>query len=145
MLKKILKIALWCFVVGVIVGLAVLYYVFNKPHRHVGTEKPAFTVLSDSIISEFKTNEQVSFNKYDDKAVEVFGVITEIVIEPSKVEVTLGEMGSCVSCSFDSAFVVSHSKIFANYKSGDSIYIQGKCDGYDDIMGVVLTRCVVSK
>jgi hypothetical protein len=48
-----------------------------------------------------------------------------------------------ITCSFDSLSMVKSSDKLRQIKAGDEVVLKGQCDGYDMIMGVVLSRCVL--
>jgi hypothetical protein len=144
-MKKWIKVVLGVAVVGLIVGVSAVYYVFHMPHRNVEGEKPAFTVSAADLFNEFNTDETASTAKYANQVIEVSGDVVEITKEGYQVSLVLNDETEGVNCSLDSVSVVENKEIIDNLKNGDKVTIKGKCDGFDMIMGVVLTSCFLEK
>lgn len=142
-MKKGLKIFLIVVLVGLVGGLGTVYYVFNKPHRDVENEAPAFTMEASQLYDEFSSEEDASNAKYGDQVIQVNGDIAEISNDGFTVSIMLGDAMAGVNCAMDSATVADNKAVFENLKEGEAITLKGKCDGFDMIMGVVLTRCFI--
>ena len=142
-MKKTYKILLFIVGFGILCFIGILLYVFYKPHRNVGKEKPAFTLQAAELIKQFSEKEDASYKMYGDKALQVTGKIADIAKKGTEVTVTLVDQTAGVSCSFEAEYVLKNSEKLDKLKVGDELTVKGKCDGYDMIMGVVLTRCVV--
>jgi len=140
-MKKFLKIALIVGGVGLVAGLSVFYWVFNKPHRNVEGEKPAFVMAAADLYSEYSTNEDASNAKYINKVLQVNGEVAEITIGENEATIVLVDAMEGVSCALDSTQTVDMKDKLKALKQGDKVTLKGKCDGYDMIMGVVLTKC----
>ncbi|NOR88548.1 MAG: hypothetical protein GQ527_13165 [Bacteroidales bacterium] len=144
-MKKGLKIFLIIAVVGMITGLSTVYYVFNKPHRDVENEKPAYSLKAAALFEEFNSNETVSNERFGDQVLQVTGDIAEISVEGYQVSITLNEEMEGINCALDSLSVNENKDFINRLTIGDKITLKGKCDGFDMIMGVVLTRCFIIK
>ena len=144
-MKKGLKIFLIIAAVGLITGLSTVYYVFNKPHRDVENEKPAFIMTASVLFSDFNKNENISNEKYGDQIIQVTGEISELNIEGYQVSITLNDEMEGVNCALDSLTVERNKALINAMVIGEKITLKGKCDGFDMIMGVVLTRCFIIK
>jgi hypothetical protein len=144
-INKILKIIYIIGAFGLIIGFGTLYYIFNKPERNIVKEKPSFIMTAEQLYKEFSTKEDSSYILYGDKVVEVTGPVMDITINNNGASLTLLDEISGINCSFDSISVAEHQDELKMIKTGDEITLKGKCDGYDMIMGVVLTRCVILK
>ncbi len=144
-MKKGLKIFLIIVVIGIVGGLGTVYYVFNKPHRDVEGEKPAFILDAETLFNEYNLDEEAGNIKYGDKILQVSGNIVDVTSEKFEVSITLSDEMEGVNCSLDSIAIVEYKNKIESLKEGDSITIKGKCDGFDMIMGVVLTRCYIVK
>lgn len=141
-MKKFLKIILYLFIIGLVIGFCVYLYVFHKPHRNLANEDAAFTVQATELLNEFSTNDSISNKKYGDKAIAVKGIIVDIK-KTNEVSVVLADEMTGVSCNFEAEYYTENKENLDKLKIGDEVTIKGKCDGYDPIMGVVLTRCVL--
>ena len=146
MKKKLIKSLVTTFAIGIIAALGVYLYVFHKPHRNVAGEKPAFTMTATQLINEFANNETTSYNTYGNQVLQIKGKVAEISISTTIASITLEDAISGVSCALDSISIASFGiKKLQKIKKRDLITIKGQCDGYDMIMGVVLTRCTIIK
>jgi hypothetical protein len=142
-IKKILKIGFILFGIGLFSGLGTYIYVFHKPQRNIGKEKPAYIMSARQLYREFSNSEDSSNIKYGDKVIEITGPITDVTLNSNDGSITLLDEISGINCSFDSITLAEHRVEMEKIKPGDEITIKGKCDGFDMIMGVVLTRCVL--
>ena len=143
-MKKFFKIILYLFIVGLICGIGVYLYVFHKPHRNLANEKPAFTLTAADLIIQFGEKEDSCYKVYGDKAIQVNGKIADISKKGNIIQtIVLENSSSGVSCGFNSLYNVENSEKISKLKVGDIVKLKGKCDGYDMIMGVVLTQCCV--
>jgi hypothetical protein len=110
----------------------------------LANEKPAFTLSAADLIKQFSEKEDSCYKVYGDKAVQVNGKIADISKKGDIIQtIVLENSTSGVSCGFDSLYSVENSEKIAKLKVGEDVTLKGKCDGYDMIMGVVLTRCCV--
>ena len=142
-MKKGLKIFLIVAIVGLVTGLSTVYYIFNMPHRDVENEAPAYTMEAKVLFDEYNNDEDAAHLKYGDKVIQVSGDIAELSIEGYEVSITLNDDMEGVNCSLDSVAVSMNKEIINQLQLGDKISLKGKCDGFDMIMGVVLTRCYI--
>lgn len=140
-LKYILIIA----VIGIIIAAITIIYVYNKPQRNIQKEKPAFIMESVSLQNEFSVNEDSSNMKFNNQIIQVNGVVVEFLMENNGASVVFVNPIGGVTCSFDSVTMVNNYEKLSKVQVGDSLTVKGRCDGYDMIMGVVLSKCVVIK
>lgn len=129
--------------IGIAGGLSTIYYVFNKPHRDVEGEKPAFTMTAINLFEEYNSNEEAGNLKFLNKVIQVTGDIVDISNEGYEVSIILSDEMEGVNCLLDSMEIVNNKTEINTLKTGDNITLKGKCDGFDMIMGVVLTRCYI--
>lgn len=121
-----------------------VYYVFNKPHRNVEKEKPAYTLTATELFADFSEDEQAGYEKYGDKVIEVSGEIVEINEgEKQQLTIVLGDVLEGVSCAIADEEMQENKDKVSGLSTGDNVTLKGKCDGMDMIMGVVLTRCFI--
>ena len=138
-----LKIFLIILAVALIAGSSSVYYIFNKPHRNIDLETPAYTIDAKSLYNDFYNNEALANQTYSNQVVQVTGTIAELFIDDYQVSIVLNNVFKGVSCELDS-LTIDRNKTIINYlQIGDQITLKGKCDGFDMIMGVVLTRCFI--
>jgi len=139
-MKKWIKISLILIAIGVTVGAGVVYYVFNMPHRDVENEKPALITTAPALYGAFSQDETAASKKYNNKVVQVSGKIVELTGDIYHINITLNDVMAPVSIVIDSLSIVKNMPLAKSLKLGDVVTVKGQLDGYDMIMGVVLTR-----
>ena len=136
-MKKILLIILALGLVGGAVG----FYMYQKPHKDMAKEKAQHTLSAMQLIGAFGQNEAEATTKFSGQIVEVSGTISAIVPGDDKtIQIMLSSEDpmSSVSCNMQD----DRDKILATkVKKGDQIVIKGQCSGY--LMDVVMDRCVI--
>lgn len=144
-MKKILKICLILAITGIIAAGAIALYMIYKPHRNIAKEKPAYILEAKQLFSEFSTNEKLSNEKYINQVIQLTGNVVDVNITENTATIAILDEMEGINCSFDSATVAKSKDEISKIAVGDTIQLKGQCDGYDMIMGVVLTRCVLVK
>jgi len=144
-MKKGLKIFLIIAAIGLVSGLSTVYYIFNMPHRDVENEEPAFVMTASNLYGEYSGDEELANTKFGDQVIQVTGEIAELSIQDYQVSITLNDEMEGVNCALDSMAVVQNKDLINHLLIGNEITLKGKCDGFDMIMGVVLTRCYIIK
>ena len=142
-MKQFLRITLILFGVGVFAGIGTYIYVFHKPHRNIEKEKPEYVISAQDLLDQFSTEEDSSYAKYGDKVIQVSGSVADVAIKENTASIMLLDAMSGINCAFDSVTVSQHKDELEKIQVGQDLTVKGKCDGYDMIMGVVLTRCVL--
>ena len=104
-----------------VVGIAVVYYTYNKPHRDFNKSPSQFTVESKKLISFYQNNLKEANSKYLDKIILITGVITDF-------EKDIIILDNGIVCTLDSS-----QKIDDQIYTGSEISIKGRCIGYDDL------------
>lgn len=96
------------------------------------TEAPAISVSAKDIISAYESNEVSADKQYKNQKLAVTGVVDKIsiVLDQTTVTLTNGEQYAFtgVRCYFDDEAEVEK---VSNLAKGDTITIEGICDGYD--------------
>lgn len=138
---KTLRILIWIVLIGIIVGISAVYYVFNKPHRNIAKEDAAFTVTARDLIAEFKSDENAATAKYRDKVISVTGIIKGIrTLDNHNMVFSLEDQMEGVSCTIDSADVVNNRSKLDLYTTDALAGFKGRCTGM--LMDIQLTDCV---
>ena len=138
-----LKIFLIVLAAALIAGSSSVYYVFNKPHRNIDLESPAYNIDAKSLFNQFSNDESFANQTYSNQIVQVTGNIAEIFIDEYQVSIVLNDDIKGVSCELDKLTIDRNKTNINSLQIGDQITLKGKCDGFDMIMGVVLTRCFI--
>ncbi len=67
---RVLLMTLGFVVVGILSGVI---YVFNKPHRDIANEKPAYTLTDADFFKQWEDNEEVAHTIFDNRVIQVNG------------------------------------------------------------------------
>lgn len=83
MKKSILKWGIIIIIGGLIVGGAIVFYMFNQPHRDVQATTADYKMEAAQLVNEYLADAEISNDKYLDeegesKIIEVTGTISEI-------------------------------------------------------------------
>ena len=129
--KKTKQILIALVVAGVLIGSWAVWYVFFKPHRDVGSEKPAFTLTVDQLNEAFDTD-QNAMATYIDQALLIEGVVTEV----DSRHISFGN----VVANFEEPNLVPDGAVTV----GQTIKVQGRLSTYNDLLDeLVLDKCVI--
>lgn len=142
-MKKIFKIGLILFIVGVVSATGTYIYVFHKAHRNIAKEKPAYEVCAKDLYTEFSEDEMSSYDKYGNQVLQVTGTVVEFELKENGASLVYIDPFEGINCAFDSTTVTKLKNEFTEISVGNVVTLKGQCDGFDMIMGVVLTRCVL--
>jgi hypothetical protein len=134
------KIALTILIVILVSGVIAVYYAFNKPHRNIENEIPVYSIEATTLFDEFNHDKTLASQMYVDEVIEVTGFIAELFIDSEQVSIFLN---TGVSCELDSLTIKRNAVFLNSMEVGDQITLKGKCDGFDMILGVVITRCFI--
>jgi len=138
---KTFRIILWIFLIGLVVGVSGVYYVFNMPRRDVSKEKAVYTLEAKQLVSDFKSDEAAATKKYLDQAITVKGEIKSIrTLDNHSMVFSLEDEMEGVSCTVDSANVVNGSAKLALFTKGSVGTFKGRCSGM--LMDIQVINCV---
>ncbi|MEZ4918502.1 MAG: hypothetical protein R2792_05295 [Saprospiraceae bacterium] len=137
MLKKILIAGL----VLALIGGAVAYYMYNKPHQDMELAKPALSVDAVSLFNDYDTDEAAANEKYLGKIIAISGKVKERSMgEDGSTKVILETEGMFgVSCSLDP--LTEHER--TDFSAGETVTFKGTCAGFN--LDVQVDRCVEIK
>lgn len=130
-MKKFLIVV---FVVGII-GITVVAYLWNKPHRKVEDIKGVL-ITAIQLSNQYNANERAADSLYLNKAIEVSGRINTIEKNQEGGQMIIldgGDPSYAVQCAI-------RDKV-GNFNVGQSITLKGFCSG-SSITGVSLTDCI---
>lgn len=133
MIKKLA----WIAAIVLLLGILTVVYLFNKPHPSVGS--PDYIVTANELIAEFEKDESAASKKYVGRAVEVEGMITDVMEKDNGFLLLLGDSSfvSRVSCTLQD----TQGNMAYGLTSGDSITVRGICTGR--LLDVVLIDCII--
>ncbi len=133
-MKKLLFVFLTA---GLVIGAAVGYYLWNKPHKNMSSTKAAYSIDAQSLFEAYDADEAGANQKYLGKVIAVSGVVAQVVGGEKKTVVLATDNGVFgVKCELDPFSTVK----FPDYKAGDQVMLKGECTGF--LGDVVLVRCV---
>lgn len=125
--------------IGLLAALAVVLYVFLKPHRDVLNEK-GVQLTAQTLFDAFKTNETEANARYLDKAIELSGEVADVNTNQDGhivVNVKTNDPLFMINCTFK-----THP---GELQPGQTITFKGICTGYIPDMNVVINEGVLVK
>ena len=141
MKKKNIRIVAGTIIVGSLIAVCAVYYVFNMPRRNLANEKAVYQLEAKQLITEFKNDENLSTTKYLDKAISVKGEIKSIrSLENHGLVFSLEDAMEGVSCTVDSAECIRYAAQLEKIKIGTTAKFKGRCSGM--LMDVQIINCV---
>lgn len=153
---KTLKLIAIVGIIGLVIALGVVYYIFNMPHRDVQAAKIDFSMSSTQIVNEYLTNADAANEKYlqeegDSKILAVTGKIYAISEDLNNQKVILlkdSSENAGVSCTFTK----ETNNNAEDLKVGQTITIKGVIRsgaGFDEDLdmyeNVIMEKCDVVK
>ena len=137
MKRKIIAIAL----LGFMGAFSAAMYLYYKPHQEMKSLRADHTVSAGDLYHSFVQDEEAARTKYEDKIVQVKGVVKEIHPSDTGEGVLILEVSEemfGVSCALESSQLNLLDKITV----GDQVEIKGLCTGM--LMDVNLSRCIIA-
>src|SRR5665647_3595489 len=127
---KTFRIILWIFLIGIVIGSAGIYYIFNMPRRDISKENAVYTLEAKQLISDFKSDEAAATKKYLDQTISVKGEIKSIrTLDNHSMVFSLDDEMGGVSCAVDSGDVVNSSCQLSKFPQGSSGSFKGPWSG----------------
>ncbi len=138
--SKIYKRLIYLFIVVLLAGFGLGFYLYNKPHQGIANEEPVYSLSAVNLVKDYDASEEAANAKYLGKVLEVKGIIAEKTKdEKGMVNVTLqGPDLAGVGCQFDP----KAQEQLAIIKEGQEVVIKGICTGV--LMDVVMVDCVIT-
>ncbi|MFM1876523.1 MAG: hypothetical protein RL266_2260 [Bacteroidota bacterium] len=126
-------------VAGLLLAGGIIYFVYNKPHRDVSSEKPEHVLTADQLFDEYEADEEAANTKFLDKTLEVSGTVSEIGANDA------GQ--TFVILSAQNAMIGGISATFEGdqkgLSEGQNVSLKCRCTG--KLMDVVLINCTFSE
>jgi hypothetical protein len=138
-MRKWVKVLLIMIVIGLLGASAIVYYVYNKPHRDVSKEK-GVQLSAQNLYDAFRTNEAEANKLYLDKAIELTGEVANVSTnQDGKVVVDFKTNDPLVviNCTF--------KENPGSLTPGQTITFKGICTGYIPDANVVINEGVLVK
>jgi hypothetical protein len=131
--------------IGLIAGLIVYFFVFNKPHRNYAEATPDFDLKAAALFEEFRTNPQLTSAKYNGKVLSVTGELNAVEQTDSLTIAVFGfEEGMFGSEGVRCTMIPELAGEVVKIAPGTLISLKGLCTGYNDT-DVILEHCSLEK
>ncbi|RLD24118.1 MAG: hypothetical protein DRI71_03480 [Bacteroidetes bacterium] len=121
----------------VVMAIAAIYFVYNKPHRDILGEEAKFSLSLTEMNEEFLADEDAAFKKYFNQVVEISGTVISInKKENERYDVVLESNG----------IIANGELIYADDKTDTIInkkaLLKGLFIGYDNLLEEIkLSEC----
>lgn len=117
-----------------IIGLIIIYVIYNKPHKDFNKSPIETTIESIDLISFYQDNPDDSNTRFLDKIILVIGTITYI-------EKNIIILDNSIVCKLDPSQIIN-DQININTE----VSVKGRCIGYDDLLEEVrIDHCFIIK
>ncbi len=117
-----------------IIGLIIIYVIYNKPHKDFNKSPIETTIESIDLISFYQNNPDDSNTRFLDKIILVIGTITDI-------EENIIILDNSIVCKLDPSQIIN-DQININTE----VSVKGRCIGYDDLLEEVrIDHCFIIK
>ena len=146
MKNQTLKYGVVLVALGLIIGISIAIYLFNKPKRDIAKAKVEYSITAAQLVTEFTQNEHGANAKYLSaaygKVIQITGIVKEINLTgDSLLNLSLRDSTACpgsVNCSMEKPELSKAMFL----RVGDKVTIKGECTGYMDITNeVTLIKC----
>jgi hypothetical protein len=145
------KVNTWLIVLGSVIALLVLIAVVagvsgGKSSSFSSTDKKipsAIEMNAAQLYQEYNANQVAADAKYKGKILSVSGTVNDVgidIIDTPYVMLGTEQLLSAVQCMFSK----QDESMLAQLSKGQSLRIQGKCDGLG-IISVMLSNCLIQK
>jgi len=144
-MNKLLKIALIVAAIGLVAAALVWKFYVNKPHQDIENAAPAYSMTAEEIWKQFTTDEQKSGLTYNDKVIELTGIVGRVADHDSLVTVAfIMEADSMfgdksISCEM----LKKYNDEAKALSKGSTVKIKGYCAGF--IGDLKLNKCSIVK
>jgi hypothetical protein len=138
-MKTWVKVLLIIGGIGLVAAAGVVYYVYNKPHRDVSSEK-GVQLSAQNLYEAYHANEANGEKLYTNKALEVTGEVADVSTNQdgkTVVNFKTSDPLVMINCTFrDNP---------GGLKPGQTITFKGICTGYITDMNVVINEGILVK
>lgn len=132
------KITIYILIIGLL-AIFIGYKMYNKPHINVAEKPVEITIIANTLLADFSSDETKANTEYLDKIIAVKGMVTTIEFNGEKAAISLqtkDDFGSVVCYLVKDEFKKS-----AEIKEGQEVILKGICTGF--LMDVILVKCVI--
>ncbi|HFS67943.1 MAG TPA: hypothetical protein ENK67_07010 [Flavobacteriia bacterium] len=122
-------------IISILIIMAFIIKIYNKPHINVTKTLAKFNVTSQKLTDDFLTDEDNANKKYVNQIIQVSGTIAEV--DQRIILIKDVNSDSDIQCNFKKSIMDN------DLKNGQKIIVKGLCTGY--LLDVVLIDCVLVK
>jgi tRNA_anti-like len=115
--------------IGIILALVVAAYAYNEYTRKPATAKQLptdYTLTAEALMNEF-ANEEAATKKYENKTIEVSGVIETVAKNEKSYDVSLATSDPMTLITVQ--LIPEENEAAQKLKAGDKIKLKGICNG----------------
>ncbi len=130
---------------GLITGIFVYFFVFNKPHTDYSKAEADFELKAIVVFEEFRTNPELASGKYNGKVLSLTGELTAVE-QPDSLTIAVFsyEEGMFGSEGVRFTMLPEHAGTVVAVAPGSTVTIKGLCTGYNDT-DVIMEHCSLVK
>lgn len=125
----------------VIAALSAGWFLYNKPHRRVATEKPAYMLNASQLFTEFEEDEPSAHSRYNEQVIEISGNLGKVAqnTEGTAVALIRTDLGF-INCEMTESY-----DDLLTLEIGQPVSIKGLYIGFDDLLGEIqLKNCILT-
>ena len=142
-MKRMYVILAVVVVLFLVAGAGVYWYAFLRTHIDISSAKPAYSLSSTQLLSEFTDDETAANEKYAGEIIEVEGKIVEVIKGERQTAVVLEDRLAGISVYLDSSFVANNPEPVNLLDADQSVTFRGQCDGM--LTDIIISRAVIVK
>ncbi len=144
-MKTFLKIIAGLAVIGLIAGVAIYVFLYNKPHPDYEKMSPVYTLNAVDLYNAYKANPQDANKKFTGQLIEITGPQSKTEVSDSLVVVVYSfSQGAFGDEGIRCSMLPDQKDKARNLKAGDPVRIKGYCTGFNDT-DVILEQCSIIK
>lgn len=130
-MKRWIKILLTLMGTGAVAALLVYVFVYNKPHEDYEKKDADFKLSAEDFFNECKNDQEASKLKYNDKVVQVSGILTKIEDADTLVTmVYVFEEGMFGDAGVRCEMLEKYNEKARNIRIGEEVSIKGFYTGF---------------
>lgn len=145
MKRKILTAGAVLAGLGLIAGIFVYFFLFNKPHTDYSKAEADFEMRAVAVFEEFRTNPELASGKYNGKVLSLTGELTAVE-QPDSLTIAVFsyEEGMFGSEGVRFTMLPEYAGSVVAVAPGSTITLKGLCTGYNET-DVIMEHCSVVK
>jgi len=125
-------------IIGILLASSIGYRVYNKPHRNIAREKPAFTLSADALYDAFEADESGANEKFLDQVIVVSGELEDISFDTDGMPVYTLKAEQAMIGGVNATLADAADRD-DSLQPGDAVQLKCRCTG--NLLDVVLVDC----